>query len=101
MERFSTSVSIKELKAKAKNTKTTKSPCQWLRVYLYWAKLSNKEHEIKSLETGRLGKIMQQFYAEVKRKDGTDCEPSPLVNMQAAIDRGLREAGYMYSLLTS
>ena len=48
-----------------------------------------------------MGKIMQQFYAEVKRKDGTDYEPSSLANMQAAIDRGLKEAGYMYSLLTS
>ena len=100
MERFSTSVSIKELKAKAKNTKTTKSPCQWLRVYLYLVRLRKKSMKL-SLEASRLGKIMQQFYAEVKRKDGTGYEPSSLANMQAAIDRGLREAGYMYSLLTS
>ena len=43
MERFSAKVSIEELKAKAKNTNTTKSTCQWLRVYLSWAKLRNKE----------------------------------------------------------
>ena len=45
--------------------------------------------------------ILQQFYADVKRKDGTDYEPSSHANMQAALDRRLREAGYMYSLLTS
>ena len=43
---------------------------------------------------------MQQFYAEAKRKDGTDYEPSSLANMQVALDRRLKE-GYMYSVLTS
>ena len=101
MERFSATVSIEKLKAKAKNTNTTKSTCQWLRVYLSWAKLRNKEQEIERLEPSRLDEILQQFYAEVKRKDGTDFEPSSLANMQAALNRRLREVGYMYSLLTS
>ena len=48
-----------------------------------------------------MDEILQQFYAEVKRKDDTDYEPSSLANMQAALDRRLREAGYMYSLLAS
>ena len=48
-----------------------------------------------------MDEILQQFYADVKRKDGTDYEPSSHANMQAALDRRLREAGYMYSLLTS
>ena len=101
MKRFSATVSIEELKAKAKNAKKTKSTSQWLRVYLSWMKLRNIEQEIERLEPSRLDKILQQFYAEVKRKDGTDYEPSFLANMQAALDRRLREADYMYSLLTS
>ena len=100
MERFSAAVSIAELKAKAKNANTTKSTCQWLLVYLSWAKLRNKEQKIERLEPSRLDEILLQFYAEVKRKDGTDYEPSSLANMEAALDRRLREAGYMYSLLT-
>ena len=75
MERFSATVSIKELKIKAKNTNTTKSKCPWLRVYLSWTKLRNKEQKIERLEPSRLDDILQQFYAEVKRKDGTDYEP--------------------------
>ena len=70
-------------------------------VYLSWVKLRNKEQEIERLEPSRLDEILQEFYAEVKRKDGTDYEPSSLANMQAALDRSLREAGYMYSRLTS
>ena len=70
-------------------------------LYLSWAKIRNKEQEIKRLEPSRLGEILQQFYAEVKRKDDTVYEPSSLANMQAALDRRLMEAGLMYSLLTS
>ena len=87
MERFPGTVSIEELQAKAKNTNTTKSTCQWLRAYLSWAKHRNK---IERLETSRLKEILLQFYAEVKRKDGTDHEPSFLANMQAALDRYLK-----------
>ena len=82
MERFSATVSIKQLQAKAKNTNTAKSTCQWLHVYLSWVKLTNKEQEIERLEPSRLGKILQQFYAEVKRKDGTDYQPSSFANMK-------------------
>ena len=73
--------------------KVRRNTCQWLRLYLSWAKLRNKEQEIERLEPDRLDKILQQFYAEVKRKDGTDYEPSPLQNMQSALYRCLREAG--------
>ena len=45
--------------------------------------------------------ILQQFYTKVKRKDGTENEPSTLANMQAALYCLLREASYMYSQLTS
>ena len=93
MERFSATVSIEELKAKARNTNATKITCQWLRVYLSLAKIRNKEQEIERLEPTRLDEILQQFYAEVKRKDSSDYELSSIANMQAALDRRLREAG--------
>ena len=101
MERFSATVSIEQLKAKPKKTNTTKSTCQWVPVYLSWAKIRNKEQEIERLESSRLDEILQQIYVEMKRKDGTDYEPSSLASMQATLDRRLREAGYMYSLLIS
>ena len=92
MERCSATVSIEELKAKARNTNATKITCQWLRVYLSLAKIRNKEQEIERLEPSRLDEILQQFYAEVKRKDSSDYELS-IANMQAALDHRLREAG--------
>ena len=81
---------------KTKNANTTKNTCQWLRGYLSWEKLGNKEQEIERLETSRLDEILQQFYAEMKRKDGTDYESSSLANMQAALDLHLRETCTCY-----
>ena len=102
MERCSPAVSIQWLKAKAKNTNTTKNICQWLRAYLSWVtKLRNKGEEIERLKPSRLVEILQQFYTEVKRKDGTDYKPLSLANMQAALDRRLREAGYMLYVLAT
>ena len=48
-----------------------------------------------------MDEILQHFYAEVKTENGTGYEVSFLANVQAVLDRRLREAGYMYSLLTS
>ena len=45
MEKNSSAVLIEELKAKPKNTSTTNSTYQWLRVYLSCAKLRIKEQE--------------------------------------------------------
>ena len=47
-----------------------------------------------------MDKILHQFYAEVKRKDCYDYEPSSFTNILAALDFRLREASPMYSLLT-
>ena len=87
---------MEQLKVKTKNANTRKNICQWLRGYLSWEKLTNKEQEIERLETCRLDEILQQFYAEMKRKDGTDCESSSLANMQAALDLNLRETCTCY-----
>ena len=100
MKRFSATVSIEELKAKAKNANTTKRTCQWLHVCLSCAKLRSKEQETETLKPSSLEEILQQFYAQMKRKDRIDYELSSLANIQAALDRRLRETGYMYSLLT-
>ena len=78
MERFSATVSIEELNAKAKNANTTKSTCHWLRVYLSWVKLRNKEQEIERLEPSRMDEILQQFYAEVKKKMALTTNHNPL-----------------------
>jgi len=54
------------------------------------------QHCSRSLE---LDGILQQLYAELMKCDGEEYEPESLKIMQAALDRGLREEGYSYSIL--
>ena len=89
------------MKVKSKKDNATKSTFQWLRVYLSWEKLRNEDQKMKRLEPSRLDEILWQFYAEVKRKDGTNYKPSSSANMQVELDCRPREASYVYSLLTS
>ena len=42
----------------------------------------------------KLDKVLSKFYAEVKKKDGDDCEPESLKIMQSAIERYLKEKNY-------
>jgi hypothetical protein len=47
----------------------------------------------------KLDKLLSKFYAEVKKRDGTDYEPDSLRIMQSAIERYLKENGYKTSIL--
>ena len=69
MERVSTTTSIEELKSKAKNANTTKSTSQWMRVYISWAKLRNKELEIERLAPDVLDDILQGISIPFKTVD--------------------------------
>jgi hypothetical protein len=47
----------------------------------------------------KLDKLLSKFYAEVKKRDGTDYEPDSLRIMQSAIERYLKENGYKTSIV--
>ena len=103
MARFPTtsSVEVQELMEKAKNKNTSKATSNWMKVYCSWAELRGKEVNIENLSPEELDIVLQYFYVEVIKRDGSDYEPTSLSVMQAAIDRYLRNSGYMFSLLTS
>ena len=44
--------------------------------------------------------LLNKFYVEIRKKDGTDYEPDSLRVMQAAIDRYLRHKNYPASIIT-
>ena len=46
-----------------------------------------------------MNQILEQYFAEIVRKDGKQYEPSSLGNMQAGIDRFLRENGSLISIM--
>ena len=102
MDRFTKAASepnIEEFINKSKNTNTTKSTNLWMRVYESWAEIRGANLKIETLSPEELDITLQSFYSEVKRKDGKDYEPNSLANMQAGIERYLKENGYVFSII--
>ena len=46
-----------------------------------------------------LDKVLQSFYAEVRKTNGDEYEPNSLASMQAGIDRYLKENNYYVSVI--
>ena len=63
--------------------------------------MRNRDINLESLLPNDLDKTLQHFYAEVKKQNGDDYEPCSLAVMQSAIDRYLKDNGYLFSILTS
>ena len=77
---------IQELQNNAKNKNTSTSTKFWITVYKSWAKQKRFPEEIETYEPSELDTALQQFYAEVRNKDGEDYEPDSLRVMIAALD---------------
>ena len=92
-------INIQQFIDKSKNLNTTKATSQWMRVYLSWAEIKGAALEIESLPPVDLNRLLQQFYAEVKRKDGKDYEPNSFASMQTGIERHLKEKQYKLSII--
>ena len=90
---------IQELQNNAKNKNTSTSTKFWIIVFKSWAKQKRFPEEIETYEPSELDTALQQFYAEVRNKDGEDYEPDSLRVMIAALDRHLKEHGYKQSII--
>ena len=55
--------------------------------------------ELHEIPTEELDKILQYFFAELVKSDGTDYEPQSLRVVIACLDRNLREHRVSHSLL--
>ena len=90
MDRFgnsSTDVDIQSLIAMSKNENTLKSTNKWMNCYRSWAKCRNKPENIEVLAPMELDNILQHFFAEIKKQNGDDYEPSSLCSLQGGIER--------------
>ena len=89
---------LQELKENAENTNTKKSTKTWLTVWTTWAEEKGYSPDIVSYEAKELDEKLQKFFAEVRKKDGSDYEPDSLRVMLASLDRHLKEAGSKISI---
>ena len=90
---------LRRLKDKNKNKNTEKSTNTWANKFADWRK--EKGINISPAETSatELDEILQHFFAEVKKKDGSNYEPDSLRTMLGALDRYFRNAGYRFRII--
>ena len=55
---------------------------------------------METISPAALDEILQKYYLEVRKQDGTDYEPDSPNVMQAALEQYLSDKGYPYSLIT-
>ena len=60
---------IHQFITKSKNINTTKATSLWINVYNQWAEVRGKPKNIERLSSNVLDVILQQFYAEIKKKE--------------------------------
>ena len=95
----SNNVLIQSLKENAKNKNTQQSTNNWLKVWKSWASQKGYGESIEKYEPEALKKILEDFYATVRKKDGEDYEPDSLRVMVTAIDRYLTEKEYKHTII--
>jgi len=65
-----------------------------------WCKARNIDVNMETYCPQVLDGLLNKFYIEIRKKDGTDYEPNSLRVMQAAIDSYLRHKNYPVSIIT-
>ena len=95
----SDNILIQSFKENAMNKNTLQSTNNWVKVWKSWASQKGYDDSIEKYEPEALNKIFEQFYATVRKKDGSDYEPDSLRVMVTAIDRFRTEKEYKYSII--
>ena len=94
-----TGTDLKRLKDKNKNKNTMKSTVTWINRFETWRKVRGIANELENIPVNDLDDILQSFFAEIRKSDGTEYEPECLRVMLSAMDRYSREKGREYSIL--
>ena len=76
-----------------------KSTVMWINRFETWRKVRGIANEVENKPVNDLDHILQSFFAEIRKSDGTEYELECLRAMLSAMDRYLREKGQEYSIL--
>ena len=89
---------LQRLKDKNRNKNTDRSTSNWARRFETWQKQRGITVPLCDASASELDVVLQNFFAELKKKDGTDYEPESLRTMLAALDIFFRSSGCKYSI---
>ena len=92
---------VEETLKQAENKNTNRSTATWMKIWSSWAKSRNINVSIETMAPATLNEVLQKFYLEVSKQDGSEYEPDFLKIMQAALERHLSAHKYPYSLINS
>ena len=90
--------SVAFFKKNNKNKNTTSATNTWSRHYHRWATETNHPLDLLLLNKVELNAVLEIYFAEAVKNDGKQYEPGSLGNLQAGIDRYLRENGAQFSI---
>ena len=90
---------LQRLQEKNVNKNTKKSTNTWLNRLQRWQEHKGITSTLSQFNEQQLDETLQQFYAELRKEDGSDYEPDSLRVMLASLDRHFRANGASYSLL--
>ena len=97
LELASANAELQRLKDKNKNTE--KSTNTRTKKFEKWIKQKGAGFQcVSQAAPNELDAVLQHFFAEVKKDDGSDYEPESLRTMLAALDRSFRSSGCKYSI---
>ena len=86
------------MKDKNRNKNTDRSTDNWAQRFETWQKQHGITVPLCEASATELNMVLQNFFAELKKKDGTEYEPESLQTMLAALDRFFRNSGWKYSI---
>ena len=78
---------IDALKQASSSKNTKKSTLSWMRVFNNWKITHCYTEEIRSCQPEDLNLILEKFYAELRKTNGTNYEPACLRVMMSSFDR--------------
>ena len=78
---------IDALKQANSSKSTEKSTLSWMRVFNNWEITHSYTEEIHTYQPEDLNLILEKFYAELRKTNGTDCESACLRVMMSSLDK--------------
>ncbi len=99
LSRSSSNVELQRLKEKNRNKNTDRSTQTSGRKFTQWVQEKQLHFSLETISAEELDKILQHYFAELKKKDGSDYEPDSLRTMLASLDRHFQEAGCTFKVI--
>ena len=90
---------LQRLKDKNKNKNTERSTNTWAKRFTKWQEQKGIDVSVGKVSATEVDRVLQHFFAELKKQDGSDYEPDSLRTMLGALDRHFRNAGHEFRII--